>query len=79
MLEVSMIGIDLSKSSFQLHGARADGSVAFRKTLSRAGCLVFWRGSLAALSRWRRAGGRITGAGRSASWATRFGWFRRSM
>ena len=29
------IGIDLAKRSFQLHGARADGSVAFRKKLSR--------------------------------------------
>ena len=35
MEEVSIIGIDLAKRSFQLHGVRADGSVAFRKTLSR--------------------------------------------
>ena len=35
MDEVSIIGIDLAKRSFQLHGARADGSVVFRKTLSR--------------------------------------------
>ena len=35
MGEVSIIGIDLAKRSFQLHGARADGSVGFRKTLSR--------------------------------------------
>ena len=26
---VYIIGIDLAKNSFQLHGARADGSVAF--------------------------------------------------
>ena len=31
MEEVSIIGIDLAKRSFQLHGARADGSVGFRK------------------------------------------------
>ena len=36
-----MIGIDLAKSSFQLHGARTDGSVAFRKKLSRAKVLGF--------------------------------------
>ena len=30
---VSMIGIDLAKNSFQAHGARADGSVAFRRML----------------------------------------------
>ena len=35
MVEVSIIGIDLSKNSFQVHGARADGSVAFRRKLSR--------------------------------------------
>ena len=33
MERVSMIGIDLAKNSFQAHGARADGSVAFRRML----------------------------------------------
>ena len=37
----SHIGIDLAKNSFQLHGARADGSVAFRKKLSRSKLLDF--------------------------------------
>ena len=41
MDQVSMIGIDLAKNSFQLHGARADGSVAFRKKLSRGKVLEF--------------------------------------
>ena len=41
MSEVSIIGIDLAKRSFQLHGARADGSVAFRKKLSRGKLLGF--------------------------------------
>ena len=36
MNNVSIIGIDLAKHSFQLHGAGADGSVQFRKKLSRA-------------------------------------------
>jgi transposase len=35
MGEVSIIGIDLAKNVFQLHGAAADGSVVFRKKLSR--------------------------------------------
>ena len=43
----SLIGIDLAKRSFQLHGARADGSVAFRRKLSREKLLYF----LAALPR----------------------------
>ena len=41
MEQVSMIGIDLSKRSFQLHGMCADGSVAFRRVLSRGGLLGF--------------------------------------
>ena len=36
-----MIGIDLAKNSFQAHGARTDGSVAFRRKLSRARILDF--------------------------------------
>ena len=41
MEEVIIIGIDLAKRSFQLHGARADGSVAFRKKLRREKVLDF--------------------------------------
>ena len=41
MEQATIIGIDLAKSSLQLHGARADGSVAFRKKLSRAKLLDF--------------------------------------
>ena len=35
MEQVNIIGIDLAKRSFQLHGARADGLVAFRRKVSR--------------------------------------------
>ena len=35
MGEVSIIGVDLAKNVFQIHGAAADGSVLFRKKLSR--------------------------------------------
>lgn len=41
MEQVSIIGIDLAKRSFQLHGARADGAVVFRKKLSREKLLGF--------------------------------------
>ncbi len=41
MEEVSLIGIDLAKRSFQVHGARADGSVAYRRKLSRGKLLSF--------------------------------------
>jgi transposase len=35
MSEVTIIGIDLAKRVFQLHGARQDGSVVFCRKLSR--------------------------------------------
>ena len=41
MENVSVIGVDLAKSVFQLHGAAADGSVVFRKKLSRAQFQLF--------------------------------------
>ena len=41
MEEVRVIGIDLAKRSFQVHGARADGSVAYRRKVSRGKLLVF--------------------------------------
>jgi transposase len=36
MDEVSIVGVDLAKQVFQLHGAGPDGRVTFRKKLSRA-------------------------------------------
>lgn len=42
MKEISIIGLDLAKHSFQVHGASADGSVLFRKKLSRAQVLPFF-------------------------------------
>ena len=41
MEQVHIIGIDLAKQGFQLHGAGADGSVAFRKKLTRGKVLDF--------------------------------------
>lgn len=41
MNEVSIIGLDLAKNVFQAHGAGADGSVIFRRKLSRAQLLKF--------------------------------------
>ena len=41
MKQVTMIGIDLAKRSFQVHGARADGSVALWVKLSRERLLNF--------------------------------------
>jgi transposase len=44
MSEVSIIGLDLAKNLFQVHGAAADGSVVFRKKLSRGRLLDFFAG-----------------------------------
>ena len=41
MSDVTVIGVDLAKRVFQLHGAHNDGSVAFRKKLSRDQVLTF--------------------------------------
>ena len=38
---VTIIGVDLAKNVFQLHGARADGSVAFQRKLRRGQVLAF--------------------------------------
>ena len=40
--KASIIGLDLAKRSFQAHGALADGSVAFRKKLTREKVLGFF-------------------------------------
>lgn len=41
MEEVTIIGVDLAKNVFQLHGAAADGVTVFRKKLSRAQFMKF--------------------------------------
>jgi len=41
MKEVSIIGVDLAKQVFQLHGATVEGEVVFRKKLSRKQFLAF--------------------------------------
>ena len=35
MGEISIIGLDLAKQGFQVHGARVDGSIVLRKKLTR--------------------------------------------
>ena len=39
--QVTVIGIDKSKRSFQLRGATAEGTLVFRKKLSRGNFLAF--------------------------------------
>lgn len=42
MTELSIIGLDLAKNVFQVHGAAADGSVVFRRRLRRQQMLTFF-------------------------------------
>ena len=57
MNEVTLIGIDLAKHHFQLHGSHADGSVAFRKALTRAKLLAFLKKQPSCLVAMEACGG----------------------
>ena len=70
MEQVEIMGIDLAKRSFQLHGARADGSVAFRRKVSRRSCCTFSPHYRAALWRWRPVRALTIGAERLCGSAT---------
>lgn len=41
MDQATIIGVDLAKTSFQVHGAGRDGAVVFRKKVSRGKLLSF--------------------------------------
>ena len=42
MREVAVVGLDLAKNVFQVHGITVDGAVVFRKQLRRAQVLEFF-------------------------------------
>lgn len=42
MEKINIIGLDLAKRAFQVHGAEEDGAVGFRKKLSRAKVLTLF-------------------------------------
>ena len=49
MEEVAIVGLDLAKNVFQVHGVKSTGAVAFRKQLRRAQVLSFFEASPACL------------------------------
>ena len=73
MGQASTIGLDIAKRVFQAHGADATGRVVFRKRLVRAKVLEFFAGRPPCLVALEACGGRTTGRGSLASWATRCG------
>ena len=56
MGDVSIIGLDIAKNSFQAHGADASGAVVFRKKLGR-GVLSFFAGQPQCLVAMEACGG----------------------
>ena len=54
MEQVNIIGIDLAKRTFQLHGVRGNGGVVFRRQISRQKLLT-WPSSRVASSPWKPA------------------------
>ena len=44
MQEVAVVGLDLAKNVFQVHGVAADGGVVVRRQLRRAQLLSFFEG-----------------------------------
>ena len=65
MAEVTIIGIDLAKRVFQLHGASGDGSVVFRKKLSRGQVLAF-------ISQQSRCGVAMEACATAHGWGSEF-------
>jgi hypothetical protein len=59
--EIIRIGVDTSKSVFQLHGVDAAEQPVLRKKLRRRDMLGFLNGCRRRRSAWRPAAGRITG------------------
>ncbi len=69
MEQVTIIGIDISKRSFQLHGATATGQPVFCRKLSRGKFLSFLSEAPSCLQVWRPAAVPVTGAAGSSPWA----------
>jgi len=65
MDQIRIVGLDLAKRVFQVHGAGANGRVLFRKKLSRGQLLPFFATSGRASLQWRPARRRIIGLARS--------------
>ena len=72
-MEVTTIGIDLAKSVFAVSGGDRRGKVVLRRQLRRAQVLEFMSKLGPCVVGMRRAAARITGRGRSASSAMRYG------
>ena len=58
MQSVTLVGIDLGKHSFHLHGQDRHGKAVFRKKMNRKQLFEFFERSTRARWSWKRAWGR---------------------
>jgi transposase len=70
-MNITMIGLDIAKNVFQVHGVDAEGGVQVSKALKRAKVAPFFAALPPASSESRRAGRPIIGRGFCAGSATR--------
>jgi hypothetical protein len=71
MSEATIIGIDLAKRVFQLHGPATTGPWHFARSFHVVSCLRLFRSIQVALSPWKLARRRTDGAARLRSWGTK--------
>ena len=62
-MQITIIGLDLAKHWFQVHGVDADGQVVVRRPLWRSGVIPYSDRSSRVWSAWRLARQRIIGRG----------------
>ena len=71
MSEIITVGLNLAKNMFQVHGTAGAGRAVLRKKLRQHRSCSFSAICRRASPRLRLAAARISGAVRSASWATK--------
>ncbi len=73
MTEVTMIGLDLAKNVFQVHGVDASGKTVIRRQLRRGQFCPSSRSSRPVWWAWRPAPPPTIGRVRSKRWGTGYG------
>jgi len=71
-MQVERIGLDIAKSSFQVHGVDAHGKVVIRKQLTRGKCLATLLRCRRVSWGWKLVAGHTTGRGSWGSWGTTY-------
>lgn len=77
-IEMKVVGLDVAKNVFQIHGVDRRGETVLRKRLRRAQVAEFFRQQTSCLI-GIEAKVLTTGLACSERWGMRFGWWRRSL